>query len=200
METRTHAVDSGRRPYRISSDQFERMIETGLIPDGDDLELVRGRLYRRVKKEPHNFVVGQVAESLRRILPDGFNVREEKSLRHDPRTLPEPDVVVARGRAGEYRPQPPSTSEVPMIVEVCHNSRKADYHDKLRIYATAGVPLYWIVDLHERKIDVYSEPRSSASPASYARLASFSEDSSTPVALDGREIGRIVVKDLLPPL
>jgi len=196
MATRTHSIDSGRRPYRFSADQFERMIEAGAIPD--DVELIRGRLYRMVKKEPHNFSVGRAAELLRRLLPDGFHVREEKSLRRDPRTLLEPDVVVARGGSAEYRPQPPLTSEVPLIVEVCHHSRNADFRDKLRLYAEAWVPLYWIVDLHERKLVACSEPRQTT-PASYARLATFSEAESAPVILDGREIGRVAVRDLLPP-
>lgn len=198
MATRTQSVDSGHRPYRFSVDQFERMIETGAIPDGDDVELIRGRLYRMVKKEPHNFAVGRTAELLRRILPDGFHVREEKSLRHDERTMPEPDVVVARGGGDEYRPLPPLTSEVPLIAEVCHHSRRADYRDKARLYAEAGVPWYWIVDLHERKLVACSEPRQ-ASPGSYARIATFVEDELAPVILDGREVGRIALKDLLPP-
>ena len=50
-----------------------------------------------VKKEDHNFTVGQTAESFRRILPDHFHVREEKSLRHGKKSLPEPDVVVGLG-------------------------------------------------------------------------------------------------------
>lgn len=197
MATRTQSIDSGHQPYRFSVDQFERMLETGAIPDGDDVELIRGRLYRMVKKEPHNFAVGRAAELLRRILPDGFHVREEKSLRHDERTMPEPDVVVARG-GGEYRPLPPLTSEVPMIVEVCHHSRSADYRDKPRLYAEAGVPFHWIVDLHERKLTASSEP-CQTSPPSYARLAMFADGESAPVVLDGREIGRIAVRDLLPP-
>jgi len=198
MATRTQSIDSGHRPYRFSVEQLERMIEAGAIPEGVDVELIRGRLHRRTKKEPHNFAVGRAAELLRRLLPGGFHVREEKSLRHDRRTLPEPDVAVARGGAAEYRPQPPLTSEVPMIVEVCHHSRNADYRGKTRLYAEAGVPLYWIVDLHERKLTARSEPRRT-SPPSYARLATFSEDESAPVVLDGREIGRIAVRDLLPP-
>ena len=98
------------------------MLEAGIIPEGDDLEFIGGVLYKMVKKEPHNFAVGQVAEALRRLLPAGFHVREAKSLRQDKRSLPEPDVVVAVGRSGDYRPQPPSTSEVPLIVEVCTHS------------------------------------------------------------------------------
>src|SRR5208337_4044081 len=144
MSTQLRKTDAGRRPYRLTADQVERMLEAGIIPERDDLELIGGVLYKMVKKEPHNFAVGQVAESLRRLLPTGFHVREEKSLRQGKRSLPEPDVVVAVGRSGDYRPQPPSTSEVPLIVEVCHHTQKADFQGKYRRYAAARVPVYWI--------------------------------------------------------
>ncbi len=131
MPTQLRKTDAGRRPYRLTADQVERMLEAGIIPEGDDLELIGGVLYKMVKKEPHNFAVGQVAEALRRLLPAGFHVREEKSLRQGKRSLPEPDVVVAAGRSGDYHPQPPSTFEVPLIVEVCHHTQKADYPGKV---------------------------------------------------------------------
>src|SRR3954451_9487249 len=97
MATEVRTIDAGHRLYRLSAEQFEGMIEAGLISENDDLELLGGILYKMVKKEDHNFTVGQTAESLRRILPEQFHVREEKSLRHGKRSLPEPDVVVVSG-------------------------------------------------------------------------------------------------------
>jgi hypothetical protein len=76
MSTQLRKTAAGRRPYRLTADQLERMLEAGIIPAGDDLELIGGVLYKLVKKEPHNFAVGQVAEALRRLLPTGFHVRK----------------------------------------------------------------------------------------------------------------------------
>jgi len=200
MATRTTpATDAARRPYRFTVEQLMRMIETGVIPDDEDVELIRGRLYRRTKYEPHNWTVLVLAEALRRMIPEGFYVREEKSLSHDPRSLPEPDVAVVRGRLREFRPQPPSTSEAMLLVEVCHHTKRADYHDRLSIYASAGVPSYWVVDVDGRKVAVHTEPTSQGPVGAFARLESFDEDASIPVVLDGREVGRIPVKDFLPP-
>lgn len=107
MATRLKSTDLGRRRYRLTAAQIEAMIAAGIFPEGDDLELLGGVLFKMVKKEPHNFAVAQVANALRRLLPAGFHVREEKSLRLSKRSLPEPDVVVAIGPAGTYRPRPP---------------------------------------------------------------------------------------------
>jgi Uma2 family endonuclease len=199
MSTQLRETDSGRRPYRLTAAQVEAMIEAGAIPEGQDLELLGGVLYRMVKKERHNFAVGQTADALRRILPEGYHVREEKSLRHGKHGLPEPDVVVAEGRPGEYHPRPPSTSEVPLIVEVCDHTRQADYHDKYRRYASAGVPEYWIVDLHDRRVLIFRTPRGRGRNAAYAETASFPETAMIPVSLRGRPIGEIDLSTLLPP-
>jgi Uma2 family endonuclease len=172
------------------------MIETGVIPDSTDVELVRGRLYRMTKKEPHSYTVFEIAESLREMFPVGFLVREEKSVSHDQRSLPEPDVAVVRGRRRDFRPRPPSTSEAVLVVEVCHNTRRADYRDKLRLYAEGGVPAYWIVDIDARTITVHAEP---TSEGGFGRVETFAEGASAPVVVDGRELGRIAVKDVLPP-
>jgi len=199
MSTRLQATDSGRLRYRLSAAQVEAMIENGIIPEGVDLELVGGILYKMVKKEAHNYTVGRIAEALRNLLPEGFLVREEKSLRHGRRSLPEPDVIIAPGRSGEFRPQPPSTSEVALIVEVCHHTRKTDYHDKCRLYAAGGVPEYWIVDLHERCIAVFRIPGGSGATASFAEVSRYLENESVTLTLDGREIGMVAVSEILPP-
>ncbi|MDG3002435.1 Uma2 family endonuclease [Paludisphaera mucosa] len=199
-ETQPKAVDSGRRPYRFAAEQFWRMIDAGIIPDDVDVELVAGRIYRMTKHEPHNFAVGRLAESLRSMVPQGLYVREEKSMSHDQRTILEPDVAVARGDLKDFRPSPPATSEAALIVEVCASTRTADYRDKVRLYASAGVPLYWVVDVDGRKIDAFSEPQGSGREAGYARQATFLEGQAAAVVLDGREVGRIDAKDLLPPI
>jgi Uma2 family endonuclease len=195
--TTTTTTDACRRPYRFTVKQLERMIETGVIPDSADVELIRGRLYRMTKHEPHSFTVLMIARMLRRMFPEeGFTVREEKALSHDRGSMPEPDVAVVRGRLEDFRPRPPSTSEAVLVVEVCHSTRRADYRDKLWLYAEGGVPAYWIVDVDARTITVHAEP---TSEGGFRRVEAFAEGASAPVVLDGREVGRIAVKDVLPP-
>jgi Uma2 family endonuclease len=200
MATRTtRATDAARRSYRFTVDQFMQMIETGVIPDDEDVELIRGRLHLLSKYELHNWTVLVLAEALRRIIPDGFYVREEKVLSHDQRSMPEPDVAVVRGRLREFRPQPPLTSKAALLVEVCCHTRRADYHDKLSLYASAGVPWYWVVDVDGRKVAVHSEPMRQGPGGAFGRLETFAEGASIPVVLDGHEVGRIPVEEFLPP-
>ncbi|MGO9599721.1 MAG: Uma2 family endonuclease [Isosphaeraceae bacterium] len=199
MSTRLETTDLGRLRYHLTALQLEAMIEAGIFPAGDDLELLGGVLYKVVKKEPHNFAVAQAADALRRLLPEGYHVREEKSLRLSKRSLPEPDVVVAVGRAGSYRPRPPDARDVALLVEVCHHSQKADYQDKYRRYAAAGVPAYWIVDLHRRCVQVFTGAVGRGTTARYSESDCYGEDLAVPVMLLGQTAGAIAVKDLLPP-
>lgn len=200
MATRTQTTKSCRRPYRFSVPQLERMIEEGIIPDWTDVELIRGRLYRVTKYEPHNYTVALLCRLLGRIFAEEqFTVREEKSMTHDERSLPEPDVAVVRGRLEVFRPRPPSTSEAVLIVEVCHHTKRADYHDKLSLYAEAGAPAYWVVDLEARKITVHSQPMRRGDESIFGRVETFADAAEVAVLLDGREVGRIAVKDVLPP-
>jgi Uma2 family endonuclease len=191
--------DAGRRPYRFSADQFWKMAEAGVFPESR-VELARGRIYLMVKYEPHNFTVGRVAEVLRGLMPAGFYVREEKSMRHDRWTVLEPDVAVTPGSSRDYRPDPPLTSEAVLIVEVCASTPWSDYRQKANLYAAAGTPTYWIVDVQGRKIDVFTRPNGRGREARYAEHQTFAEGSPAPVVLDGREVGRIDAKDLLPPI
>ncbi len=199
MATQLRTTDAYRLPYRLTADQVERMIDTGIIPEGDDLELVGGVLYKMVKKEPHNYSVGRAAQELRHLLPGGMHVREEKSLRHGKRSLPEPDVAIVAGSPKVYRPRPPALSEVLLIVEVCHHTHKADYHQKLRRYAAARVPVYWIVDLHRRSVEVFTEPTGEGPLAKFTTTVSYPVGFSVPVVLQGNHVRAIDVADLLPP-
>src|SRR5258708_16857197 len=86
-------------PYRLTVGQFETMIAAGVFPDRARVELLGGVLVERMtKNNPHNFAVGELADALRRLLPPGFFVAEEKSVTLGRRSRPEPDAGVVRGR------------------------------------------------------------------------------------------------------
>lgn len=209
METQTEprppkandlSADSGRREYRFTAMQLWRMIDAGVIPDHSQVELIRGRIYRMTKHAPHNYAVGQLDDLLRAILPSGFHSREEKTLVHNNSSLPEPDLAIVRGRRADYTRTNPKTSDAVLIVEVCASTRTADYRDKVRLYAQARVAVYWVVDVDGRKLDVFTLPEGSGSEARYAKHDIHPEGSSVSVMIDGREVGRIDAKDVLPPI
>ncbi len=64
----------------------------------------------------------------------------------------------------------------------------------VRVYGRAGIPIYWIVNLVDRLIEVYSDPR----PDGYATRTDYLPGQYVPVVLDGKVVGQIAVDDLLP--
>ena len=190
--------DRGRAVYRLTGEQALRMIDAGIIPDGVDVELWDGVLYTMTKHEPHNFSVGVTADALRAVLPAGFHVREEKSVRHGLDSLPQPDVAVVRGPWRSYQTRHPTLHDVALVVEVCASTEHADRVVKPRRFAEVGIPVYWLIDLNRREVEVQTLPQGLGQAARYTRVDSFSVGQEFPVVLDGRELGRIAVVDILP--
>jgi Uma2 family endonuclease len=195
----TGTRDSGRVRYRFTGEQVLRMIDAGIIPGDVDVELWNGVVYQMTKYEPHNYVVMVTAEALRRVVSVDYHVREEKSSQYGEHSLPEPDVAVARGALRSYVTTPPPLERMALLVEVCHTTDRADRGQKLRGYAKAGVPVYWIIDVARRCIEVYHTPDSSVGQTRYREMTTYLPGQDLPVVLDGREVARFTVADLLPP-
>jgi hypothetical protein len=150
-----------------------------------------------VKKSPHNFSVGALADVLRDILERDWIVREEKSLVLGLFWRPEPDLAIARGPRDRYRSRDPRRADLGMLVEVADSSYAQDRGAKWRKYAASGVSVYWIVNLPERRIEVYSAPAGRGKSARYRDSEFFGPGDEVPLVLDGRELGRIQVSDVL---
>jgi Uma2 family endonuclease len=192
------ASGSGVTPYRISVRQFEKMIDTGVFGEHDHVELLEGILVNRMtKNEPHNFTVGELAEALRAIVNPDWVVREEKSIVLGRFSRPEPDLAVARGPRERYRSVSPKMPDLGLLVEVADSSYPADRGKRWVKYAGSGIPVYWIVNLPLRQVEVYSEPSGRGKAAAYQVPKVYAPDDDVPVILTGRELGRLKVREIL---
>lgn len=193
-----HAAGFGLVPYRLTVRQFEKMIGAGVFRDGDHVELLGGLLVdKMVKHPPHNVAVGSLAALFRELLT-GWFVNEEKPINLSTWSSPEPDIAVIRGRLREYGARNPTAAEIGIIVEVADSSYAKDRGAKWRIYATAKIPVYWIVNLPRRQIEVYSDPSGRGKSAEYRDVKIAGADDEIPLVIEGRELGRIKVRDVLP--
>ena len=111
---------------------------------------------------------------------------------------PEPDVVVARGARHDYRDRDPNSKDVPLIIEVSDSSYHEDHGSRLRRYAAAKIPIYWIVNIPMRRIEVYRDPAGKGRSAQYREVTHFDDKSAVPVVIEGQEVGRIAVGEILP--
>jgi len=120
--------------------------------------LIRGVVWEQGEMNPpHAFYVDVVNELLRRVFNVGYRVRVQSPLLLAQDTDPEPDIAVVRGTAMDYRFAHPTTAE--LIVEVSDTSIFEDQTTKAELYAAAGIPEYWIVDINENRLLVMRDPQ-----------------------------------------
>ena len=177
---------------RISVAQYHRMIDSGAFGEDDPVE---GVVDKMPKKRGHSIATRRIDRRLTEVLPKGFDV-----LNQEPITLldsePEPDVFVVRGAGDDYR-QHPGPGDVLLIADVADTSLALDRR-KGRIYARARIPVYWLVNLPQRCIEVYTAPRGSGSRANYAKKSLYGERDMVPLQIAGRRVAEIPVAELLP--
>lgn len=111
---------------------------------------------------------------------------------------PEPDLGIIRGDIRNCVDHHPGPADSALIVEIADSSLRRDRGRKKRIYAGAAVRVYWIVNLVDRQIEVYTDPTGPGDKPDYRQHDDFGPGSAVPVVIDGKEIGRLNVADLLP--
>jgi Uma2 family endonuclease len=127
---------------------------------GKRVELIDGEVIpMSPMNDPHGLSVVFTAEALRPLFGEQFTHRVQLPMRLPNGDEPEPDVAVI---AGSPRQQTGHPATAELVVEVADTSFDYDTHDKASLYAAAGVPEYWVVDLERRRLVVFRGPKPAA--------------------------------------
>ncbi len=181
--------------YRMSLEQYEAMIASGAFTKRDRVQLKNGYLVEKMTElPPHGAACDATNLMLGPLIPAGWYARIERVLKIPGyASMPEPDLAIVRGTWRDYASRYPEPADTAMIVEVADSSL---YEDRAMaaIYGAAGIPVYWIVNLVHRQVEVYTNP----GPAGYASRQDFACGKQVPVEIGGRQVGMIAVLDLLP--
>ena len=136
--------------------EYDRLVELGAF-DREPIELLGGHLIVAEPQGPyHASSIRRVDYAVRAVLPPGWLVCVQAPIALDDESEPEPDIAVVRGHLGDYRDAHPSRPE--LVIEVADASLRFDRRRKGSLYARAGLPEYWIVNLVDRVLEVYREP------------------------------------------
>lgn len=143
---------------RFTVDEVLRMVEVGVLGEDEPLELQDGELIVvSPQGPPHATATTLVRDVLMAAYQGVAHVREAKPLVAGATDLPEPDLAVVAGSVRDYASRHPGGSEAWLVVEVARTSLQAD-RAKIRTYARAGVPVYWLIDLEARRLEEYAQP------------------------------------------
>ena len=147
---------SGVQRRRWTKDEYYRLGELGFFR-GQRVELIEGELMVQSPQGPLHFSeVDQVYLLLRQVFGAGYWVRAQGPVDLGQPSEPEPDVSVVPGSRADYVQAHPTTAV--LIVEVSDSTLNYDRRRKASLYARARIADYWIVNLVDRRIEVFRDP------------------------------------------
>ena len=194
-------VSVGPCPWRWTREQYYKLGELGFF-DGKRVELIRGEIIEMSPINwPHAQGVGLVSDALARVFATGFwlNVQQPIAIPGSaPGSAPQPDVAVIPGSRRSFTDHP---THAALLVEVADTTLFSDTTTKAELYATAGVPEYWVLDIVNRQLHVFRDPAPLPLPTGLGAIAYRTHqtfgpaDPVSPMAAPG---ATVMVSDLLP--
>ncbi len=183
---------------RFSVAEYHKLIEIGILTEDDNLELLDGYLVHKMSRNPpHDAALQLIQEKLPRLLPAGWCLRMQSAVTLS-RSEPEPDAAIVRGNARTYATQHPGPADIGLVIEVADSTLASDRIDKGRIYAEAGIAYYWIVNLVDGQIEVYTLPSAATAAPAFAHRQDYHLGDNVPLMLDAAVTANIAVRELLP--
>jgi Uma2 family endonuclease len=183
---------------RFSVAQYQRMVEAGILTAADKVELLENYVVLKMPKNPpHDGTVQLVMEALSPAIPTGWRLRIQSTV-VTADSQPEADGAVVRGDARAYLTRHPTATDVGLVIEVADSSLLRDQRDKARIYSRASIPVYWIVNLVDRRVEVYTQPSGPTAVPAYGGFQTCQPGDTVPLVLDGAAVGSVPAADLLP--
>ena len=188
----------GGAPHLWTRDEYYRLAEAGILRPGDRVQLIEGEIIQMSpQKPPHAVAVQRVERTLRRTFGRRHHVRAQLPLAVGWNGEPEPDAAVVLGRAEDYAQEHPQTAA--LVVEIADTTLRTDRTFKASLYARAGVPDYWVLNLVTRQLEVNRDPAPDArAPYGHAyktRTVVAADGEVEPLAAPGKQVK---VSDLLP--
>ena len=144
-----------KRYFKV--DDYRRMGEAGVFSEDDRVELVEGEI---VEMTPIGRRHASCVDRLTELFSEqpGVIVRVQNPVQLDVYTEVQPDVALLKRREDFYSRSHPTPEDVLLAVEVGDTSAAYDREVKLSLYARAGIPEVWLVDLNEGVIEAYARP------------------------------------------
>jgi Uma2 family endonuclease len=184
--------------HRFSVAEYHKLIDVGILTEDDDVELLDGYLVHKMSRNPpHDATLQLIQETLPRLLPAGWCLRMQSAITLS-HSEPEPDAAIVRGNARTYASHHPGPADIGLVIEVADSTLDSDRIDKGRIFAEAGIAYYWIVNLVDRQIEVYTLPSAAAATPSYGQRQDYRIGADVPLLLDTAAVANIPAQELLP--
>ena len=186
--------------HRFSVEEYFQIIESGALGPEPRTELIDGVIIDKMtKNSPHIIATDLVQYLFIRLVPAGyFFTMGNPVVIEALNSVPEPDAMVVRDDPRDIRGRGATPAVTALAVEVADTPYALDRSRKSKLYAMAGIPIFWLVDLNRRRLEVFSNLSGQGDQSQYDSAKSFGESDEAPFVLDGQEIARFRVSEILP--
>jgi Uma2 family endonuclease len=144
---------------QLTSTEYYGMMESGIIREGERVELILGQIFTMAAKGTrHTVSTTRLLKELLRLVGERAIVRCQDPITLPNHSEPEPDIVIARLRSDDYVNSHPSPEDIILVIEVADSTIKFDRDTKAPLYAAAGIGEYWIINLVDDRLEIYRQP------------------------------------------
>jgi Uma2 family endonuclease len=151
------SVQRARRP--ITVDEYYRMAEVGILTENDNVELIHGDI---IKMSPIGSKHAALVNRLNKILNESLSGKAIISIQNPVRindlNVPEPDITILKYADDFYINKHPEPEDIYLVIEVSDTTLAYDKEIKLPLYASAGIPEFWLVNIERNEIEVHQSP------------------------------------------
>ncbi len=145
--------------HRFTVEDYFRMAESGVFAPGAKVELIDGEIVDMLPIGPfHSGSVTRLIRFFNQVSRDRWLVACQAPLQVGDHDMPEPDLMLLRPSEADYTRRHPQPADVYLVIEVSDSSLAYDQHTKVPMYARAGIPEVWILNVPQRQLEIYREP------------------------------------------
>jgi Uma2 family endonuclease len=179
---------------RFTVDDYHRLAQIGILGADERVELLDGQIVEMSPIGPrHAGCVKNLARLLYRKLGDAVLLGVQDPVVLGARSEPQPDIAVLKPRADTYSSAHPRPEDILLVIEVADTSLESDREVKLPLYAGAGIPEAWLVDLEHDVLEVHRQP----GPEGYREVRTLARGDTLAALLVAT--GAIAVDEVLGP-
>ncbi len=144
---------------RFSQAEYHRLTELGILQESDQIELIRGELVKRAaKKMAHEVCLTKLLRELTKLILERATLRCQSPILLSSNSRPEPDFTIVFNASDDYLAAHPTANDIILVIEISDSSLSYDREIKLPLYAEDRISDFWIFNLSDRILEVYSKP------------------------------------------
>jgi hypothetical protein len=183
---------------RMTVDEYRRRAASGEFSKSKAFELLEGVVVPKARQNlKHETALENIQNLIGKMVPGGCHMRIQQPIDCGD-SQPEPDAVIVPDALDNYESRPPRPEHIGWLIEVGDASLQLDRRLKGRIYARAGIALYWLLNLVDRELEVYTSASGPVPMPGYRERRIYRVEDKLSLVIRLDDLGMIRVRDILP--